>query len=157
MVMEGDFVPGSVKTTLKPTTGYDVFPFPSVDDSPPSVVGGGDTAVAFDDKPATEALMKYLTTADAATIWAKRGGFATLNKNVDASVYPDDITRTTAGAIGKAEVFRFDLSDLQPAAFGGTVGQGEFKIFQDFLKNPKNVNGIAASLEKSAAAAYKKK
>ena len=38
----------------------------------------------------------------------------------------------------------FDLSDLQPASFGGTVGQGEFKIFQDFLKNPKNVNGIAA-------------
>ena len=48
------------------------------------------------------------------------------------------------------------MSDLQPASFGGTVGQGEFKIFQDFLKNPKNVNGIAASLESSAAKAYAK-
>ena len=48
------------------------------------------------------------------------------------------------------------MSDLQPASFGATVGQGEFKIFQDFVKNPKNVNGIAAALEKSAAAAYKK-
>jgi alpha-glucoside transport system substrate-binding protein len=31
MVIEGDFVPGVVKTTLKPETGYNVFPFPSVD------------------------------------------------------------------------------------------------------------------------------
>ena len=64
------------------------------------------------------------------------------------------ITRTTATAIGKAKTFRFDLSDLQPASFGGTVGQGEFKIFQDFLKNPKNVDGIAAALESAAAKAY---
>ena len=35
------------------------------------------------------------------------------------------------------------MSDLQPAAFGGTVGQGEWKIFQDFLKNPNDVDGIA--------------
>jgi alpha-glucoside transport system substrate-binding protein len=52
-------------------------------------------------------------------------------------------------------VFRFDLSDLQPASFGGTVGQGEFKLFQDFLKNPSNANGIAKQLESAAAKAYK--
>ena len=46
------------------------------------------------------------------------------------------------------------MSDLQPAAFGGTVGQGEFKIFQDFLKNPSNVDGVAQELETSAAKAY---
>ena len=78
-----------------------------------------------------------------------------LPSQIPASAYPDEITRKTATAIGKAQVFRFDLSDLQPASFGGTVGQGEFKIFQDFLKNPKNVDAIAASLEASAAAAYK--
>jgi alpha-glucoside transport system substrate-binding protein len=154
MVMEGDFVPSAGKTTLKPVEGYDVFPFPSIDDSPASVVGGGDTVVAFTDTPATQALVKYLASADAAEIWAKRGSFATLNKNVDESVYPDDITRTTAGAIGKAEVFRFDLSDLQPAAFGGTVGQGLFKLFQDFLANPKDVDGIASQMEAAAAKAY---
>ena len=37
------------------------------------------------------------------------------------------------------------MSDLQPASFGGTVGQGEFKLFQDFLANPKNINGITAA------------
>ena len=43
-----------------------------------------------------------------------------------------------------AKTFRFDLSDLAPSAFGGTVGQGTFKLFQDFLKTPSDVNGIAA-------------
>ena len=81
----------------------------------------------------------YLATPAAATIWAKRGGFSSPNKNVPASAYTDPLNRATAIALAHAKTFRFDLSDLQPAAFGGTVGQGEFKIFQDFLKNPSNV------------------
>ena len=35
-------------------------------------------------------------------------------------------------------------------------GQGEWKILQDFLKNPKDVDGTASKLETAAAAAYKK-
>ena len=112
---------------------------------------------AFETEKAPTGVVKYLATPEAAEIWVKRGGFSSPNKNVDPNAYPDSILRSTATALAEAETFRFDLSDLQPSAFGGTVGQGEFKIFQDFLKNPKNVNGIAASLEKSAAAAYKKK
>jgi alpha-glucoside transport system substrate-binding protein len=154
MVIEGDFVPTAVESNLKPETGYNVFPFPSINDSPAVVVGGGDTVVLFNDTPATEALAKYLTTTEAAQIWAERGGFASLNKNLDPSVYPDAIQQTTAGAIATAETFRFDLSDLQPAEFGGTVGQGEFKLFQDFLKSPDNVDGIAQQLEAAAKKAY---
>jgi hypothetical protein len=108
----------------------------------------------FTDSPAAQALIRYLTTAEAAEIWAGRGGFGTLNKDLDTSVYPDEITRTTAGALSEAEVFRFDMSDLQPAAFGGTVGQGMFKLFQDFLQNPDDVDGIATQLEEAAAAAF---
>jgi alpha-glucoside transport system substrate-binding protein len=47
------------------------------------------------------------------------------------------------------------MSDEQPSAFGATTGQGEWGIFQDFLKNPSDVNGIASKLETAAAAAYK--
>jgi alpha-glucoside transport system substrate-binding protein len=155
-VMEGDFVAGVItdSTKAKPKTGFDVFPFPSINGSPPVVVGGGDTVVMFKDNPAGEAFIKYLTTPAAAEIWAKLGGFASLNKNLDPSVYPDEITKTTAGALATAETFRFDLSDLQPAEFGGTVGQGLFKLFQDFLKNPSNVDGIAKQMEDAAAKAY---
>ena len=63
-------------------------------------------------------------------------------------------SETTAGAIGEAEVFRFDLSDLQPSAFGGTVGQGLFKLFQDFLKNPDDIDGITTQMEAAAAKAF---
>ena len=59
-----------------------------------------------------------------------------------ASVYPDATTRATASAIAKAKNVAFDMSDQQPAAFGATVGQGEWGLFQDFLRNPSNVSGI---------------
>jgi len=125
--------------------------------SPPAVVGGGDTVVMFKDNPAARALVTYLASPEAGAIAAKfSAGFSSPNKNVPASAYTDPLNRATAVALAHAKVFRFDLSDLQPAAFGGTVGQGEFKLFQDFLKNPKNVNGVAAQLEAAAAAAYKK-
>jgi alpha-glucoside transport system substrate-binding protein len=157
MVIEGDFVPGVVagKNPLKPVSGYNVFPFPAIGNTANYVEGGGDMLMAFKDTPAIRALVQYLATGAAQTIWAKRGGYTAPAKTVSPSAYPDAITRTTASAVGKAKVFRFDLSDLQPASFGGTVGQGEFKIFQDFLKNPSNATGIAKSLETAAAKAYK--
>jgi alpha-glucoside transport system substrate-binding protein len=155
MVIEGDFVPGAVETTLEPETGFNVFPFPTIGDSPPVVVGGGDTVVVFEDSPAAQALVRYLTTTEAAEIWARRGGFASLNRGLEADVYPDAVQQTTAGALAEAETFRFDLSDLQPAEFGGTVGQGLFKLFQDFLRNPQNVDGIARQMETAAARAFK--
>jgi ABC-type glycerol-3-phosphate transport system substrate-binding protein len=156
MTMEGDFVPGVATTTLKPITGYNQFPFPSINGSAPSVVGSGDNVVMFKDTPAARALISYLATPEAATIWVKKGGFTSPNKNVAASAYSDPLNRATAIAFAHAKIFRFDLSDLTPGAFGGTQGSGEWKILADFLKNPKNVTGTAAALEKSAAAAYKK-
>jgi alpha-glucoside transport system substrate-binding protein len=108
----------------------------------------------FNDTPAGQAFIQYLTTPEAAEIWAERGGFASLNRNLDPSVYADEIVQTTAGALSEAEVFRFDLSDLQPAEFGGTVGQGLFKLFQDFLANPSDIDGITQQMEDEAAAAF---
>ena len=156
MVIEGDFVPGVAGegNPLKPETGFNVFPFPSIGGSGPAVVGGGDLVVLFKDNPAAKAFVEYLTTPEASEIWAKRGGFSSPNKKVDASVYPDPIQQTTAGAIGEAETFRFDLSDLQPSAFGGTVGQGLFKLFQDFLKSPTDIDGITTKMEAAAAKAF---
>ena len=52
MVIEGDFVPGVVDSPLEPETGYNVFAFPSINDSPPGVVGGGDLVSMFEDSPA---------------------------------------------------------------------------------------------------------
>src|SRR3954447_7926304 len=81
------------------------------------------------------------------TVAPNDAGWRSERSNTNAFAFPT--------AVGKAKAFVFDLSDLQPASFGATVGQGEFKIFQDFLKNPSNAAGIAKSLESSAAKAYK--
>ena len=62
MVIIGDFAPGVVETTLEPESGYNVFTFPSVEDSGPSVVGGGDLFVNFKNSPAADAFLEYLTT-----------------------------------------------------------------------------------------------
>jgi alpha-glucoside transport system substrate-binding protein len=154
MVLEGDFVPGVVESPLEPETGYNVSVFPSINDSPPSIVASGDLAVMFEDSPAAQAFIEYLASPEAAAIWAGRGGFSSANQNLDPSAYPDPITATTAGAIAEAEQFRFDLSDLQPSEFGATEGQGLWKLFQDFLENPDDVDGIANQMEKAASAAY---
>jgi alpha-glucoside transport system substrate-binding protein len=154
-VIEGDFVPGVVASSnpLKPITGFNEFSFPTIGGAS-GVMGGGDVVVMFKSSPGAQALIKYLATPQAATIWAKRGGFTSPNKRVKASAYKDPLNRKTAIAFALAKTFRFDMSDLQPAAFGSTVGQGEWKLFQDFLQNPKDVNGTADALESAAKKAY---
>jgi alpha-glucoside transport system substrate-binding protein len=154
MVIEGDFVPTAVTaTTVKPVTGYNVFDFPSINGSKIESVGGGDIVTMLKSTPASQALIKYLATPQAAIIWAKRGGYSSPNKDVKPSDYSSTLQRNTAAGLVNAAVF--DMSDLQPAAFGSTAGQGEWKLFQDFLSSPSNVNGIASKLEAAAAKAYK--
>lgn len=156
-VIEGDFVPGVVatKTKLRAGSGYNVFPFPALGSGGENVVvGGGDSITVFKDTPAVRAFVRFLATPEAAQTWAARGGFSSPNRGVSDSTYPDAITRTVATALANAQTFRFDMSDLAPAAFGGTPGQGEWKIMQDFASNPSDVNGTAAKLEAAAARAY---
>ena len=159
IVFEGDFVGGVItsSTKAKPNTGFNTAPFPAVKPGPNAnaVEIGGDLFVTFRDTPAIEAFVKFLATPQAAEAWAKVGGFGTGNKNVPASVYPDPITKATEAPIGQATAVVFDMSDLQPSSFGATTGQGEWGIFQDFLKNPSDANGIAQKLESAAAAADK--
>ncbi|HEX7095124.1 MAG TPA: extracellular solute-binding protein [Acidimicrobiales bacterium] len=156
MVYEGDFVAGTIagETTAVVGEDADFFPFPSINDSPPSVVGGGDVAVLLTDNPAAQELIRFLTTPEAAEVWVQRGGFTSPNQNVDTSLYPDDISRRSAEQLLSAEDFRFDLSDQQPAAFGGTPAQGMWKILQDFLADPSNPEATAQQLEAGAAAVF---
>jgi alpha-glucoside transport system substrate-binding protein len=153
MVIESTAVPTVVESPLEPETGYNVFPFPAIDDSPPSVVGSGDLVIMFEDTPAARAFVEYLASPEAAEI-AARGGFASANQNLDPAVYPDELTRQTSGAIAEAEQFVFDLSDLQPSEFGSTEGQGLWKLFQDFVQNPDDVDGIAQQMERAASQAF---
>jgi alpha-glucoside transport system substrate-binding protein len=152
-VIEGAFVPGVVDHQLEAGTDFDVFEFPAVNDSPPAVVADGNMFVMFTDNPVAQAFIEYVATPEAAEIWAQLGGFASPNQNMDTSVYPDELTQRTAGPIAEAEVIRWDLSDLVPPEFGATTGQGLWKLFQDFVANPDDVDGIAEKMEQAASAA----
>ena len=157
MVFEGDFVAANINADTKAKIGTDakVFPFPAVGDESP-VVSAGDVAVALKDDKASQALLAFLASTDAAEIWAAQGGFVSPNKEMDRKTYQDDVTRDIAEAVLAAgDDFRFDMSDQAPAAFGGTQGQGEWKGLQDFLKNPSDVEGAQQALEAFAADAYK--
>ncbi len=155
MVVEGDFVAGLVSSTHSELgVDADVFPFPAVDGSPPAVVGGGDVAVLLRSSPAGAAFLRYLAGPDAAAIWAADGGFISPNLNLDLAVYPDDLTRSIARSLLEAgDGFRFDLSDLQPAAFGGSDSTGMRKELQRFLVT-RDPQTTAARLESAARAAF---
>jgi ABC-type glycerol-3-phosphate transport system substrate-binding protein len=156
IVYEGDFVAGVIadNTDFTPGEDADFFPFPSIEGSDPAVMGGGDVAVKLDETPGAEALMKFLASADSAEIWAARGGFTSPNKNVDPKTYKDDLTRKSAEQLVEADTFRFDMSDLQPAAFGATEGSGMWGLFQQLLQQPSRSVDIARQLEAEAARAF---
>ena len=155
MVYEGDFVAGVITAETGAAAGsFNFFDFPSIDGSPPAVVGGGDVAVALSDSAVAMAFVEYLATAEAGEIWAPRGGFSSPNQDVDTSLYPDEISAAAAAGLANAEVFRFDLSDLVPSQFGGTAGAGLFGGLQNWLGNPADIDGVTSQLEAEAAAAF---
>lgn len=157
MVYEGDFVGGVIASSTDAELGVDAnaFPFPLVDGASPSVVTGGDGAVAFTDDEATQELMKFLASPEAAEVWASKGGFLSPNGSISPDTYSDDLSRQFAKQLLDAgDSVRFDMSDLAPAAFGATKGAGQWKDLQDFLADPDDIKGAMARLEKSAAAAF---
>ncbi|MFI9765393.1 ABC transporter substrate-binding protein [Streptomyces sp. NPDC052415] len=161
MVYEGDFVAGVAKDQFGKSIGDDAnfFPFPAVGGGEAPVVSGGDAAVVLKDgknRKAAQALIEFLATPEAAAVWAEAGGFLSPNKKLDPAAYSDGVTRATAKSLVAAgDSVRFDMSDQAPAAFGGTKGAGEWKILQDFLRDPSDPKATAAKLEAAAAKAYK--
>ncbi|MEV4231607.1 ABC transporter substrate-binding protein [Streptomyces bobili] len=161
MVYEGDFVAGVAKDQFGKSIGKDAnfFPFPAVGAGEAPVVSGGDAAVVLKDGKNTKAgmaLLEYLATPEAAAVWAGAGGFLSPNTKLDLASYGDDVTRATAKSlIDAGDSVRFDMSDQAPAAFGGTKGAGEWKLLQDFLRDPSDPKATAAALEAAAAKAYK--
>jgi alpha-glucoside transport system substrate-binding protein len=152
MLYEGDFVASDITKLGKFKVGDTAkfFSFPSINNSPPGVVSGGDEAVALKNTKAAMALMAYLASPDAAAIWAAKGGFLSANNKLDISTYPDDTTRQLADALVKSSSVVFDMSDQEPAAFGGQKSADEWVILTAFVGDPSNPQATAAALEAAA-------
>ncbi len=154
MTFEGSFVATNIAKDTDAKVGSDArfFDFPAIEDSKRSLVIGGDVAVMLKDSPASRALVRFLATPEAAEPWAEAGGFISPNRSVDPAAYPDLVTRQLARSLTQPAVVRFDLSDLLPASFGATTGQGMWAILQDWLRNPGDVDRTATRLEAAARA-----
>ena len=157
MVVGADFIGGVVTASTNADVGgvAQVFPFPHVGGEGEAVVVAGDAAVAMTDGEATMELLRFLATEEAAREWAAIGGFVSPNRNLTADDYADPVLGQVAEQIVLAgDSVRFDLSDLQPAAFGATVGDGMWQTLQDFLADPSDVEGTMERLEDEAARAH---
>src|SRR5262245_49056247 len=152
MLYEGDFVGTDITKLGKFKVGDTAkfFNFPSINDSQPGVVSGGDEAVALKNSKAAMALMSYLASPEAAAIWAAKGGFLSANTKLDLSTYPDDTTRQLADALVKSSSVVFDMSDQTPAAFGGQKSADEWVLLTNFVGDPSNPQATAAALEAAA-------
>lgn len=152
MHRQASFITGFFPEGLEAVKDYDFFPFPAIDPAYGTpVLGGADLIVMFNDTPEARELMKYLATPPPQESWAAKGGFISPNKSVSLDAYPDELTKKMAEMVVQAEVFRFDASDLMPAA----VGAGSFWSGTLDYIGGEALNTVLEEIEASAVDAYK--
>lgn len=128
---------------------YDFFPMPDINPAyAGATTGAGDLFGMFNDTPQARALMAYLVTAEAQSIWVGLGGALSGNKNV--TNYPDDVSARSAEILANATVFRFDGGDLMPAALQAAF----FSSLVDFAQDQSKLDAILAGLDEVQATAY---
>lgn len=148
---QASFITGFFPEGLVAGEDYDFFPFPPIDPQYGTpVLGGADLIVMFNDTPQARALVEYLAGPEPQEVWAAKGGFISPNKRVSLDAYPDELTRKMAKMVVEAEIFRFDASDLMPAA----VGAGSFWTGTLDYVGGKDLDTVLGEIEASAVDAY---
>ncbi len=126
------------------------FYFPSVDPAKGKpVLGGGEFVAAFADRAEVQAVQTYLASGEYANTRAKIGDWVSANKKLDLNNVPNPVDNLSVQILqDEKTVFRFDGSDLMPAA----VGAGTFwKGMVDWINGKDTttvVNGIESSWPK---------
>jgi alpha-glucoside transport system substrate-binding protein len=100
-----------------------IFPLPPVDPAQNPALGAGDAAIVFVDRPEVRAFAEFLATPAGIEGWVKLGSAISANTAVPADWYAGHYKSEVASQLlANATAFRFDASDLMPAA----VGAGSF-------------------------------
>ena len=142
----------SANPALQPGTDFNFFALPDIT---PQYAGAhvvaGDSWSMFHDTPQARKLMQYLTTADAQTIWVKRGGKISPNKKTSLDAYPDALAKQTAQILVATQIAKYDAGDQMPS----DMKNAYWKAVLDFVGNQNSLNTILANLDKIQATAYK--
>ncbi|PJN21523.1 ABC transporter substrate-binding protein [Kitasatospora sp. CB02891] len=134
-------------TDIGPDGDIFAFRLPAVNPQVTSPVeGGGEFAAAFSDRPEVQAVQNYLSSSDWASSRVKVSpGWVSANQGVDKSLYTDPIDKLSADALtDPAATFRFDASDLMPAAIGAGA---EWKALTAWFAEGQSIQKTAADID----------
>jgi alpha-glucoside transport system substrate-binding protein len=134
-------------TKVGPDGDIMAFKLPGVSSSVSTPVeGGGEFVTAFSDKPAVQAVQNYLSSPEWASSRVKVAtGWVSANTKVDKSLYTDPIDQLSAKYLtDKSATFRFDASDLMPAAVGAGA---EWKEMVAWFGQGKSTTAVAQAID----------
>ena len=127
----------------------DVFAFylPAIDDAIAAnpVVGGGEFVTAFADRPEVAAAQTFLSSAEFATAKVALGTWVSANSGVPLDTYTNPIDKLSAQYLTDPNgTFRFDASDLMPAAVGAGA---EWKELTAWFAEDKSTADVLAAID----------
>jgi alpha-glucoside transport system substrate-binding protein len=149
MLQQASFYNAQWPKGTKVAQDGDVFAFylPPINPSVKTPVeGGGEFVTAFSSKPEVQAVQNYLSTGDWATSRIKVApGWVSANMDADKSAYTDPIDQLSAKYLtDQNATFRFDASDLMPAA----VGAGsEWKAMTAWFGQGQSIQQVAKDID----------
>ena len=142
----------SANSSLQPVADFNFFPLPDISGQFAGAhVVSGDSWSMFHDTPQARKLIEYLTTAEAQTIWVKRGGRISPNSQTSLDAYPDLLSKEAAQIIVNARTARYGTADSMPPAMNAAA----LKAVLDYVGNQGALTAILASLDKVQTTAYK--
>jgi alpha-glucoside transport system substrate-binding protein len=149
MLQQASFYKAQWPAGTKVAADGDVFAFhlPAVNPAVPNPVeGGGEFLAAFSDRPEVQAVQNYLSSSDWASSRVKTAsGWVSANQGVDKSLYTDPIDQLSASKLtDPTATFRFDASDLMPAAVGS--GQ-EWKSLTAWFAEGQSIQRVTADID----------
>lgn len=146
---QGSFMTTFLDAISDPPPPYDFVAFPDIDPQwSDALIGAGDLFGMLNDTPEARALIAYLVTPEAQSIWVTRGG--ALSGNFEVRDYPTDIAKREAALLARARVFRFDASDSMPDDMGAAFWQAVL----DFTADQSRLDTILRQLDGVRKMAY---
>ncbi len=150
MLQQASFYANQWPTGTKVGPDGDIFAFylpPMGDTFGKPVEGGGEFVTAFGDRPEVKTVQTFLTDPNWITDKVKLGDWVSANKAVDLSNYQNPIDKLSATLLtDPSSTFRFDASDLMPAAVGaGSFWKQMTKWFGENADTPSTLKAIDAS------------
>jgi multiple sugar transport system substrate-binding protein/raffinose/stachyose/melibiose transport system substrate-binding protein len=138
---------------FEPVTDYDFFEFPVVDEGVPTAVVGpvdGLAIAAGAKNPAgAEALLTYLAQPEQQAAWAVGQGNMPTNTTSDTTAF-NDVIKKAMDVAASAETYNFNYDLATPPA-PSVVG---LAMFQKFLNDPSDIQGLLESTQTEIAEAF---